>query len=493
MNFLWYDYETFGANPQKDRPAQFAAIRTDERLNQIGDPIVLYCRPANDFLPSIDACLITGITPQEALEKGVIERKFFAAIRDEMLKEGTCSVGYNSISFDSEVTRHGLYRNFTEAYDHEWRNNTSRWDLLDVIRTAYAFRPGCLVWPKNEDGSPSFRLSELTRVNAIDHEGAHDALVDVRATIALAKLVKEREPNLFNYLLKIRNKYEVAGLAQVGQPFLHVSKTVSASKGCLAVEVPLVKSNTNKNSIVTFNLDYDPEILIKASADELRRLVFSKKDDLQDGENRVGLSALQINKCPSVMPRSYLTDKNAARLGVNTALHDQHMSVLSGHIKSLDFQKKIRSVFDDTTFEAPKNVDWMLYSGGFPSDYDKKQFSKLLAVPPNQLRDFDGKFTEQRFDTMLFRFRARNYLKTLNRGELDAWDSYRAQSIKDSQDPECGYLQKIQELMAAPAISARDQGILSALIEWHNFVAEPSLSNNTINALDDMGDHHEMA
>ncbi|MEC9305378.1 MAG: exonuclease domain-containing protein, partial [Pseudomonadota bacterium] len=42
-SFLWHDYETFGADPRRDRPAQFAALRTDADLNEIGDPIELYC------------------------------------------------------------------------------------------------------------------------------------------------------------------------------------------------------------------------------------------------------------------------------------------------------------------------------------------------------------------------------------------------------------------------------------------------------------------
>ena len=49
--FLWHDYETFGADTRRDRPAQFAAIRTDADLNEIGAPLMMYCRPANDYLP----------------------------------------------------------------------------------------------------------------------------------------------------------------------------------------------------------------------------------------------------------------------------------------------------------------------------------------------------------------------------------------------------------------------------------------------------------
>ncbi|MFU8833439.1 MAG: exonuclease domain-containing protein, partial [Wenzhouxiangella sp.] len=70
-SFLWHDFETFGADPRRDRPAQFAALRTNDSLEPIEDPIVVYCQPARDVLPHPMACLITGISPQMALERGV--------------------------------------------------------------------------------------------------------------------------------------------------------------------------------------------------------------------------------------------------------------------------------------------------------------------------------------------------------------------------------------------------------------------------------------
>ncbi len=192
--FLWHDYETFGAVPRRDRPAQFAAIRTDAELNEIGEEIMVYCQPAPDFLPEPQACLITGITPQTCLERGVPEYQFAQTIEAAFARSGTIGVGYNTIRFDDEVTRFLFWRNLIDPYAREWQNNCSRWDILDVVRTAYALRPDGIHWPKNSEGKTSFRLEHLSAANGLSHEAAHDALSDVRATIAFARLLREKIP-----------------------------------------------------------------------------------------------------------------------------------------------------------------------------------------------------------------------------------------------------------------------------------------------------------
>src|SRR5687767_7186647 len=95
--FYWFDYETTGIDTARDRPAQFAGLRTDMDLNPVGEPLSVYCRPSNDILPQPESCLITGITPQLAHEKGVNEVEFTRRIHAELSQPGTCAVGYNNI------------------------------------------------------------------------------------------------------------------------------------------------------------------------------------------------------------------------------------------------------------------------------------------------------------------------------------------------------------------------------------------------------------
>jgi len=211
-SFYWHDYETWGADPARDRAAQFAGLRTDLDFNPIGEPLVIYAQPADDMLPQPGACMVTGISPQQALEQGAPEADFFRFIHAEMMQPGTCSLGYNTLHFDDEVTRYGLYRNFFDPYEREWKNGNSRWDLIDVVRLTHALRPEGIEWPEKEPGVTSFRLEKLTEANDIAHLGAHDALADVHATIALARLIRERQPRLFDYVFNHRDKQTLAGM-----------------------------------------------------------------------------------------------------------------------------------------------------------------------------------------------------------------------------------------------------------------------------------------
>lgn len=211
-SFYWYDFETWGVSPKKDKPSQFAGIRTDLDLNIIGEPLVEYCQIPNDYLPHPEAALVTGITPQTTLQKGLIEPEFFKKIHQEISKPNTINVGYNNIRFDDEVIRYGLYRNFYDSYGYAWKNGNSRWDILDMVRACYALRPEGINWPTDEEGKPSFRLELLTKANGIEHGSAHDALSDVIATIELAKLIKQKQPKLFQFLLDHRHKKQLQEL-----------------------------------------------------------------------------------------------------------------------------------------------------------------------------------------------------------------------------------------------------------------------------------------
>jgi exodeoxyribonuclease-1 len=233
-SFLFYDLETFGADPAHQPHRQFAAIRTDADLNEIEEPVNIFVRPADDLLPSPVATLITGIAPQAALRDGMNEAQAFSLIFDEMARPETCTLGYNSLRFDDEFVRYGLFRNFYDAYEREWRGGNCRWDLLDVFRLAHALRPEGLIWPKREDGATSFKLEHLATANDVRIGDAHEALSDVRALIGLARKFKQAQPRLWEYALKLRDKRFAASLIDIVAmtPVLHVSQRFPASRLC---------------------------------------------------------------------------------------------------------------------------------------------------------------------------------------------------------------------------------------------------------------------
>ncbi|HIE78337.1 MAG TPA: exodeoxyribonuclease I, partial [Candidatus Thioglobus sp.] len=230
--FYWYDYETFGLSPKVDRIAQFAGIRTDQDLN-ILDEQMFYCKPTRDSLPSPEAYAVTGISPQICEQKGTIEHEFIQKINYEFCTPDTCTVGYNSISFDDEFTRYTLFRNLIDPYAWHWKNGNSRWDILDVVRLCYALKKdNSLNWVHDDKNKPIFKLDRLTTANGIEHADAHDALADVRATIAIAKIIKEKQPQLFEYAFSLRDKKTVESKIKLFEPMLHTSGMYPAELSC---------------------------------------------------------------------------------------------------------------------------------------------------------------------------------------------------------------------------------------------------------------------
>ena len=424
QTFYWHDYETFGTDPQRDRPVQFAGIRTDFDFNIVDDPLVVYCKPAVDCLPHPDACLITGITPQLAEQKGVCEAEFIRQIHDQLAQPNTCTLGYNSLRFDDEVTRNCLYRNFYDPYAREWQNGNSRWDLIDVVRAARALRPEGMVWPVNEQGGPSFRLDQLTLANNIAHEAAHDALSDVYATLAITKLVKCTQPKLYQFLLQHRIKTEVLDLLQFGsfKPVVHISGKYSAVKNCLAIVLPVCQHPTNTNGMIVYDLSVDPEPMLVLSAEEIKKRIFTATADLPEGVARIPLKTVHINKCPVLAPVSVIRPKDAERLEIDLSLCRANIDKIKA---ATGLAGKLAEVFSGQGYaEQDSDPDLEIYSGGFFSENDKKQMIKIRGMPPEQLSKSAFKFNDSRLPEMLFRYRARNYPETLNADELSRWNEF---------------------------------------------------------------------
>ena len=423
-SFLWHDYETFGANPMADRPAQFAAQRTDAQLNPLGDPLVLYCAPADDVLPHPMACLITGITPQEAKRRGVAESKFAGRILDEMSVPGTCSAGYNSIRFDDTVTRNLFYRNLRDPYEREYRGGNSRWDLIDLARMCFALRPEGIQWPLHEPGKPSFRLEDLSRENGIEHEGAHDALADVRATIGLARLLQTAQPKLFAWGLQMRDYATVAKLLDPTEPapLLHSSSRIAATRGCTALILPLAVVPDRPKSVIAFDLGADPGPLIREPADIIHDLVFTSADDLPEDVERLPLKAVHGNHVPMIAPLGTLKGVDASRIGMDVERCKAHARQILASIDVI--RPKVAEVFSLPREEPAvgSDPDRMIYSGGFFSPADRRLMNKILAVPPGELGGHHWSFQDARLPLMLFRYRARNFPETLSIEEAQVWD-----------------------------------------------------------------------
>lgn len=478
--FLWHDYETFGVNPRRDRPSQFAAIRTDESLNEIGEPVMMYCQPAPDFLPDPVACLLTGITPQTCLAQGIPEYQFAEKIERLLAEPNTIGLGYNTIRFDDEVTRHLFWRNLIDPYAREWQNGCGRWDILDLVRTAYALRPEGIEWPTHQEGElaegeankPSFKLEHLSAANGLLHEAAHDALSDVRATIALARLIRERQPKLFDFCLKLHKKDavldEIGLIGSQGKPFLHISGMYGAQRGCTAVVFPLAQHPTNKNEVIVWDLAFDPSELASLSAQTIRERLFTKADELPEGTTRLPIKTIHINKSPIVIKNlKVLSPEMAQRWGIDLNQVQQHGALAAA---LPDLTAKWRAVFERDL--APiEDVDQNLY-GGFVGNGDRRKLTELRGKTPEQLAQVKTSFDDARLSEVLFRYRARNFPDSLLPEEQEMWQEHRAARLMEGADGVTkieDYFEQIDAL--SESADERGEQILGALYDYATEIA----------------------
>ena len=473
--FFWHDYETFGRVPRRDRPAQFAGVRTDADLNEIGTPVNIHCQPAPDTLPDPESCLLTGITPQTCLTLGLPEHAFADAVEAQLGEPGTIGVGYNTIRFDDEVTRHLFWRNLMDPYGREWRNGCSRWDLLDVVRCTRALRPEGIEWPAHEDGRASFKLEHLTAANGLAHDAAHDALSDVRATVALARLIKQKQPRLWDFCLRLRSKHEVvaelAAAERAGAPFLHISGMYPAERGCVALVWPLAPHPTNKNEVIVWDLAQDPTELFGLSHEELRVRMFSKAADLPDGVTRLPIKTIHINKSPVVIANlKTLSPAMAERWRLDVAQALVHAEAAK------QGAPKLAGLWSEV-FERPKqtgvDVDEDLY-GGFVGDDDRRTLDRLKALSPEALAKQGPSFKDPRLAELLFRYRARNFPATLNKAEQGQWQAHCAHRLHDGAGGGLtlqAFFERVDEL--SENADERGQDILGALVDYATEIAPP--------------------
>ncbi|MGF1740453.1 exodeoxyribonuclease I [Vibrio profundum] len=421
--FFFFDYETWGTNPATDRPSQFAGVRTDENFNVIGEPLVIYCQPPQDYLPSPEAALITGIIPQKAAQQGLPEPEFIAKIHAELSKPNTTSLGYNSIRFDDEVTRYTCYRNFIDPYAWSWQNGNSRWDLLDVTRACHALRPEGMQWPENEEGFTSFKLEKLSVANGISHENAHDAMSDVVATIELAKKLQQAQPKLFDYFLSMRHKRKLNTLIDIVNlaPLVHVSGMFGRECQYTSWIVPMAWHPTNKNAVVVVDLAKDISPLIDLSVEELRERLYTKHADLAPDELPVPVKLVHLNKCPVLAPAKTLTAENANALNIDRQQCLQNLAQLK---ESPEVRQKLADLFAiEREYEAKHNVDSQLYDGFF-SPADKAAMDIIRSTEPNNLTALDLSFKDKRITPLLFRYRARHFPHTLDIDEQTKWANH---------------------------------------------------------------------
>ena len=472
---FWHDYETWGVDPRRDRATQFAGIRTNLDLEVVGEPVMFYCKPSTDFLPHPDAVRVTGIAPQLANKEGVNEAEFFGRINEIFSTPNTCGAGYNSIRFDDEVTRFGFYRNFIDPYAREWQNGNNRWDILDLVRMTHALRPDGINWPTRIDDQgievASFRLEHLTEANNIEQVGAHDALIDVKATIDIAKLIKEKQPRLYDFFFNLRIKSNVAPFLNTNielaqrKTMLHVSGMFPAAQGCISPILPLMVHPVNKNEVICYDLRHDPSALLEMTIDEIVENLYKPRAERDENHQYVALKGIHINKSPAISPINTLTPEYAEKWGIDWQVIEENKQKIANDNNLI---RRLEEMYSRKREHGKCDADSNLY-GGFISNDDRKLCNQILSSSPEKLAGWKPPFKSTRLQTLYPRYRARNWPETLDEVEQKQWQDFCRARLIDG-DYDCPltaeqFQQRLEEL-ALEELSEREQKALEQLVAW---------------------------
>lgn len=408
QTFFFYDLETSGLDQREDRIMQFAGQRTDMELNPIGEPINILVKITDDALPNPGAIMVTKITPQQTLANGISEPEFCRYVTEEIFTPGTIAVGYNTVRFDDEFMRAIFWRNFYDPYEWEWKDDRSRWDILDVVRITRALRPEGIEWPFTSDGKATNRLELITKLNGVSHEHAHDALSDVYATIAVAKLIRDKQPKLFNFLLKIRNKNEVKKLINLDdkKPFVYTSGRYPSEFNKTTVAFPLTSSRNG--NILVFDLRYNlEELLMSERTPSMYPIV----------------KELCFNKCPAVAPLGVLDEGDGwAKISLDKANVEKNLEILLAHP---EFAEKMREKYENhPEFPKAPEPEMALYDG-FLDDSDRFKANTIRNAQPNQLADYHPDFIDERLPELLLHYKGRNFPETLSETESAKWQDFK--------------------------------------------------------------------
>jgi exodeoxyribonuclease-1 len=464
-SLFWYDYETTGIVPSRDRPLQVAGIRTDYALNEIDTPVNLYCKLAEDILPHPAACLVTGIDPARLRERGLTEAAFMERVQAELAQPGTCGAGYNSLRFDDEVTRYSLYRNFHDPYAREWQGGNSRWDLIDLVRAAYALRPEGIEWPR-VNGQVSLRLELLTAANGLEHGQAHDALSDVRATIALARLLRERQPRLYEWMFEMRSKHKVIERIQLMRPLVHISGRFGAERNYLGIVLPLRWHPRNRNALVVCDLSHDPRVLWEEDSQVLARRLYVRRDQLEEGQLPVPLKLIHVNRCPAIAPLTVLAAKDRERLQLDFAIYESRVKGL--HEAQNVWAQKLEHIYSSDEYAASDDPEQQLYAG-FIGERDRRLCQKVREAAPEDLARHTWIFDDPRLPELLFRYRARNYPDTLDGTEKTLWQGFCRSRLTDPAYGAPHTLASFEQALAQ-ALAGASEAQRVLLGQWQQYV-----------------------
>lgn len=473
QTLFFYDLETSGLSAAKDRIMQFAGMRTDLDLNPLGAPVNYLVKLNDDTLPSPKAIMVTKITPQQTQQEGKSEAELARCLMQEIFTPGTIAVGYNSTRFDDVFLRFLFWRNFYDPYLWQWQDGRGHWDLLDVVRMTRALRPEGINWPfKTEAGETkaSNRLEELTKANQLKHAHAHDALSDVEALVAVTKLIKTKQPQLYNYLFALRDKNRVKEIVNCkeAKPVVYTSGRYAGERLHTSVAFPLFLED--QNTVVMWDLNFSPEEALAKMAARAQQMTPEQKQNWQKLPLHLKLSPickkLKYNRCPAVSPLGVL-EKNDGW----AKLHLSPEKIQENLQKLIHNQALRKDLMDSVAEDAKKyskpeptlDAEEALYER-FLEETDRSLCQKISQKDALALRGFQPNFQDKRLAPLFVNYKGRNFPTALSEAEQKQWEKYRLKRLAQSEKK---FLQDLTEITQN---GAEDDFIVTELQLWYQSI-----------------------
>lgn len=374
-----YDYESTGIQKDYDQVIQFAGAYADKDLNLIeGSELNILCKLRRDVVPHPQSFMIHRADIDEINKSGVSEFEMARIVNNFFTKHPNTAVsGYNTISFDDEMTRRMNYRCLRDPYVHEWKDNNIRLDFFKLVQMAYVFTPSIMEWAYKDDGGVSLKLENLTAVNGLEHGQAHDALSDVRATLSIGKLLRDRNPNLWNYFLSLADKKAVKDTLLKQEPLIMASTTFGRDRHYCSAVLPIVQELNNANGFIAIDLNQDLDVLFSLSAEEIGTYMFTPRVELPENSPTIPCVRIASNKGPAIVPAAkYLTAEFADRTEIDKGLVEHNLN----RIKSDPLlQARIQKAFAGE-MSPSADIYGALYSGGFQTRDDQREQEKFHFV-----------------------------------------------------------------------------------------------------------------
>ncbi|MDF1653514.1 MAG: exonuclease domain-containing protein [Coxiellaceae bacterium] len=420
QSYLFYDLETSGLNPCFDQVMQFAAIRTDLEFNEI-ERHEFFVKLNPDVIAAPIALSIhqVGLDDIKNADNEITAIKRIHALLNQ---PGTISLGYNTLGFDDEFLRFSFYRNLLPSYTHQYANKCSRMDIYPITVLYYLFANDTLQWPER-NGRTSLKLEDINTANQLASGQAHNALVDVEVTIALAKKLAEKQ-DMWKYVLGYFDKQtDLTRINQLPvafsttQPF-HEAIAVQGSLGyrnnfCAPV-LHIGQHKHYKNQSLWLRLDN--EDLSTLTHDTIAEKTFVIKK--------------RAAEPPIILPTKdrYLTQINQERLD----RAKQNQQFLNDHPEILTAIQQYHQHFTFDSVEGT-DIDSDLYQIDFPSRSDTQLCQRIHQSPPAKWTQLAEQFDQRVYQQLVDRLLARHFPDECSAEQKQQFDAYLHQIIEGNE------------------------------------------------------------